>query len=117
MPLTEGQVLEGKYVITRRIAEGGMGEVYEGVHTRIGKRVAIKVLRPEAAANDVLVARFEFEAQVAARIASAHVADVYDFGEQATGERFMVIEYLEGETLSERLERVRTLPRTALASI
>ncbi|WP_169927286.1 serine/threonine-protein kinase [Labilithrix luteola] len=117
MPLSEGQILEGKYCISRLIAEGGIGEVYEGVNTRIGKRVAVKVLRPQAAGNEVLSARFELEARVAARITSAHVADVYDFGEQDTGETFMVSEFLDGETLSRRLERVRTFPDRTLADL
>lgn len=117
MPLSEGQVLEGKYCISRLIAEGGIGEVYEGVNTRIGKRVAVKVLRPQAAGNEVLSARFELEARVAARISSAHVAEVYDFGEQESGETFMVSEFLDGETLSRRLERVHRLSERELVDL
>lgn len=117
MPLSEGQVLEGKYCISRLIAEGGIGEVYEGVNTRLGKRVAVKVLRPQAAGNEVLSARFELEARVAARISSAHVAEVYDFGEQESGETFMVSEFLDGETLSRRLERVQRLTDRELADL
>lgn len=117
MPLSPGQTLEGKYVIARFLAEGGMGEVYEGVNTRIDKRVAVKVLRREHAQNRVLVDRFEMEAKIAASIHSAHIADVYDMGELPSGERFIVMEFLEGETLADRLARVQSLNSESLLAI
>lgn len=113
----EGQVLDGKYLIVRRIAEGGMSTVYLGVNQRIGKDVAVKVLHSVVAQDKDIVERFEREARIVSRIRSAHIADVYDFGELPTGSRFMVMEYLDGESLATRLEREHTIESHLLAKI
>ena len=118
MALEEGRWLDGKYVIMRRLAEGGTSTVYLGVNQRIGKDVAVKVLRLESVMRDAdMRQRFEREARVMSRIRSAHVADVYDYGELPTGEPFMVMEYLEGESLARILERERTIAPARLAAI
>ena len=117
MTLAPGHVLEGKYVITRQIAEGGTSAVFLGENKRIGKAVAVKILHPVMASLPDVVERFEREARILSRIRSTHVADVYDFGELPTGERFMVMEYLEGESLATMLEREHTLPARALSAI
>lgn len=117
MSLSEGQVLDGKYVITRRIADGGTSTVYLGVNRRIGKNVAVKVLRSVVARDPDLLERFEREARIVSRIRSLHVADVYDFGELESGEKFMVMEYLEGESLATILERDHTIPSRILTTI
>jgi serine/threonine protein kinase len=116
-PLVEGQVLEGKYVVVRRLAEGGMSTVFLAVNRRIGKDVAVKVLHPIVAHDPELVERFEREARIASSIRSDHIADVFDFGELPSGERYMVMEYLEGESLASWLERERTIAPRLLASI
>ena len=108
--LSPGVLIEGKYKILRLIGSGGMGSVYEGENTRIRRRVAIKVLHAAIASEKSLVERFEREAQAAARIGSHHVADVLDLGDLESGERFMVMEYLEGETLAERLKAKKIIP-------
>jgi serine/threonine-protein kinase len=113
----QGRLLDAKYLLVRPIAEGGMSTVYLGVHQRIGKQVAVKVLNAEVARDPDLVERFECEARIASRIRSAHVPDVYDFGELETGERFMVMEYLEGESFATILERERTIAPQILATI
>ena len=117
MALVDGQVLDGKYVIQRRIADGGMSTVYLGTNERIGKDVAVKVLNSAMATADDVVERFEREARIVSRIRSPYVADVYDFGKLESGERFMVMEYLEGESLATMLERERTLGVRLLAQI
>jgi eukaryotic-like serine/threonine-protein kinase len=114
---SEGQVLDGKYVIRRRIADGGMSTVYLGVNQRIGKDVAVKVLHPGVAQDAELVNRFEREACIVSRIRSANVADVYDFGELPSGQCFMVMEYLDGESLARKLDREGTIPAPTLAMI
>jgi serine/threonine-protein kinase len=101
--LVPGTLVDGKYKILRLIGQGGMGSVYEGENVRIGRRVAIKVLHATMALDRRLVDRFEREAKAVARIGSHHVADVLDFGELSTGDRFMVMEYLKGQTLAEHL--------------
>jgi eukaryotic-like serine/threonine-protein kinase len=116
--LIPGVLVDGKYKIVRLIGSGGMGSVYEGENVRIGRKVAIKVLHASIALERRLVERFEREAQAVARIGSHHVADVLDVGELATGDRYMVMEYLRGETLAERLKTTGALaPATVIAII
>jgi serine/threonine-protein kinase len=104
-----GQTLDGKYRIVRSLGEGGMGTVYEGEHVLIRRRVAIKVLHAELAANLQIVARFEREAQVAGRVGNDHILEILDLGRLPGGDRYMVMEYLDGETLGDRLARVRRI--------
>jgi eukaryotic-like serine/threonine-protein kinase len=103
--LNEGQIIEGKYRIVRTIGAGGMGEVYEGENVRIRRRVAIKVLHADAAKNKDAVERFEREAQAAGQIGSDHILEVLDLGALDGGEHFIVMEFLDGETLGQRIER------------
>src|SRR4051812_6845735 len=108
MALEPGQILDGKYRVGRLIGEGGMGTVYEGDHSRIGRRVAIKVLHAQVAQMPEFVERFEREARASARIGSPHVCDVLDLGDLPNGDRYIVMEYLDGVSLEDRLtERVR----------
>lgn len=101
-----GTIIEGKYKIIRPIGVGGMGEVYEGENVRINRRVAIKVLHAAAAQNSDAVARFEREAQAAGRIGSDHILEILDLGTLDGGEHFIAMEYLDGETLGARIERL-----------
>lgn len=101
-----GEIIEGKYRIVRMLGQGGMGAVYEGENLRIRRRVAIKLLHENVSSQAEAVARFEREAQAAARIGSDHICEVLDLGVLADGTRYMVMEYLEGETLGMRIERI-----------
>jgi hypothetical protein len=107
--LQPGQIIQDKYRIVRLIGQGGMGEVYEGENVSIARRVAIKVLLNEAAMNADIVQRFEREAQAAGRIGNDHILEVLDLGALPSGERFMVMEFLDGEPLNGRIERLRQL--------
>src|ERR1700753_4036978 len=99
MSLQTGATIEGKYRIVRLLGEGGMGSVYEGENVRIHRKVAIKVLHATVAAKADVVQRFEREAQAAGRIGSQHIVEVLDLGNLPGGERYMVMEYLDGESL------------------
>src|SRR5512134_1165471 len=111
MSVEVGQVIEGKYRIVNLIGEGGMGAVYEGENVRINRRVAIKVLHGAYSSNADVVQRFEREAQAAGRIGNDHILEVLDLGQFSNGDHFMVMEFLEGETLSARIKRAgRLLP-------
>ena len=109
MSLEVGQLLDRKYKIIRLVGQGGMGAVYEGEHTLIGRKVAVKVLHPHAAEKAEVVTRFEREAQAAGRIGNDHILEVLDVGSLPDGSRYLVCEFLDGETLAERLERHGTL--------
>ncbi|MBK9262258.1 MAG: serine/threonine protein kinase [Polyangiaceae bacterium] len=99
------------------LGKGGMGEVYEGENERIRRRVAIKVLHSEASQQADLVQRFEREAQAAGRIGSPHIVEVLDLGCLVAGERFMVMEYLDGESLGARIKSRQRLSPHELAPI
>jgi serine/threonine-protein kinase len=98
----------GRYRIERRIGAGGMGAVYEAVHTGLGKRVAIKALIPEMASDPEVQVRFLREGESAAKIQHPNVVDIYDVGTQ-DDITYLVMEYLEGRDLSGRLKKEGTL--------
>jgi serine/threonine-protein kinase len=102
--LSTGEIVDGKYRIIRLIGEGGMGAVYEGENTRIHRRVAIKVLHAGVAETAEAVQRFEREAQAAGRIGSEHIVEVLDLGNLPSGDRYMVMEFMDGDSLSTRIQ-------------
>ena len=103
MSLSTGDIIDGKYRIIRLLGEGGMGAVYEGENTRIHRKVAIKVLHSAVAQTGEAVARFEREAQAAGRIGSEHIVEVLDLGNLPSGDRYMVMEFMDGDPLSGRI--------------
>ncbi len=104
--LEQGQIIDDKYRIVGLIGVGGMGAVYEGENERIQRRVAIKVLHADTALNSQAVERFEREAQAAGRIGSDHILEVIDLGKLPNGDHYMVMEFLDGETLGARIKRL-----------
>ncbi len=98
MPLSTGQIVNGKYRVIRLLGDGGMGSVYEAHHEVLGTRVALKVLHPELSRTGV-ARRFLQEARASARIESPHVVRVADADQTEDGLAFIVLEYLEGRTL------------------
>jgi|GEM_PF-703137 len=104
-PLQIGQVIAGKYRIERQIGRGGMGVVLAATHLQLEHLVAIKVMRCDALEDDKALDRLLVEARYAAKIRSEHVARVLDVGTLDSGSAFIVMEYLEGEDLSELLDR------------
>jgi len=99
-----GQEMCG-YTIKRKLAEGGMGVVFEGEHGKIGRRGAIKLLKLEFCRSDEVVERFYQEARAVNSIRHENIVDIYDFGRDPDGRVFFVMEYLEGEPLSARIKR------------
>ncbi len=94
----------GRYVLLGELGHGGMGLVYQGWDPAIGRIVAIKVLRADAAWNAEGIARFQREARAAGRLRHEGIVSVFDVGEHA-GDPFIVMDYIEGETLSAVLRR------------
>ncbi|HEY7957792.1 MAG TPA: serine/threonine-protein kinase [Polyangia bacterium] len=90
----------GNYVIQEKIGEGGMGAVYLAVHPKIQRQVAIKVLLPEYSKNPQMVARFFTEAKSANEIKNEHIVDIIDFGELEGGANYIIMEWLDGRSLS-----------------
>ena len=101
--LSSGHAL-GPYRIDHLLGVGGMGEVYRATDTRLNRTVALKVLPPALAADPQFRARFEREAQVIASLSHAHICTLHDVGHHDQTD-FLVLEFLEGETLASRLER------------
>ena len=102
MPLTSGTKL-GPYEILAPIGAGGMGEVYKAKDTRLGRTVAVKVLPEHLSSNAELKQRFEQEARAVSSLNHPNICTLYDIGHE-DGIDFMVMEYIEGETLAERLQ-------------
>ena len=103
MPLTIGTRL-GPYEIAAKLGEGGMGEVYKATDTRLSRTVAIKVLPPHWAENAEMKQRFDREARTIASLSDPHICALHDIGREG-GVDFLVMEYLEGETLAARIAR------------
>jgi len=103
-------MIADKYRLGRMLGEGGMGAVYEAVHVDLQKRVALKLLSPQIATNPTSVKRFKREARAAAAVKHDNVVSVTDTGTDDDGVPFIVMELLEGESLSSLLHRERVLP-------
>jgi len=104
-PFSPGSVIDGKYRIDRRLAEGGIGIILAATHQALGRRVAIKHLKAQALGDARIVDRFEREGRLAVQIASEHVVRVLDVGRHPRAGPYLVMEYLEGEDLGRALER------------
>ena len=104
--LAQGTTFANDYRVVRKIAQGGMGAVYEAEQLSTAKRRALKVMLPQLVADPQLRARFEQEAKIGARIASEHVVEVVGAGiDAATGMPWLAMELLEGETLDAAMRR------------
>ena len=99
-----GDLVGGTYRVVRTLGSGGMGEVCEAVHERIGKRVAVKTLRAALVGDARVAGRFLREARAAAAVGHPAIVDVYDHGVEPDGSHFIVMELLHGESLGDRLD-------------
>ncbi len=99
-----GQTI-GPYRVLREVGKGGMGAVYEAIHPQIERKVAIKVLHPEYAVNQQVVQRFFNEARAVNIVNHPSVVQISEFGQQPDGTAYIVMEFLEGESLGGRMKR------------
>ena len=106
----EGLTIAGKYLLLRRLGEGGMCTVYEAEHVGLRQGLALKVLKPELADDAGCVARFESEARAAAQLRSPNVARVFDVDWLPTGQPYITMELLVGNDLGNELARTGRLP-------
>jgi serine/threonine-protein kinase len=107
-PAADGDALVGRtfgdFVVVRRLGQGGMGKVYLADQISLKRRVALKFLRREHLANQTSLKRFQAEAEAVARVTHANIVQVYAIGE-ADGLQYMALEYVEGRTLREYLDK------------
>jgi serine/threonine-protein kinase len=95
----------GNYRLVKQLGAGGMGVVYAAEHELMGKKAAVKLLLPELSANQEIVQRFFNEAKAATKIQHPGIVDVYDFGYHASGHAYIVMEFLQGESLTALLKK------------
>jgi serine/threonine-protein kinase len=95
----------GNYRLVKQLGAGGMGVVYSAEHELMGKMAAVKLLLPELSAHQDIVGRFFNEAKAATKIQHPGIVDVYDFGYHASGHAYIVMEFLQGESLTDLLKK------------
>ena len=100
-----GRTIGGRYVITEKVGAGGMGTVYRARHDVVGRDVAIKFLSPDLAGDPTNRRRFLREAKAANKIDHEHIIDITDYGETPDGLVYLVMEFLEGESLADTIGR------------
>gem|GEM_PF-2673111 len=116
MSLDIGQVLGGRYAIERLIGHGLLGAVYQGRDQSTNQRVAVRLIAPEFD-NDQLAAFVENEARAVGQLTQVNIARLVNIGFLPTGERCILTEYIEGETLKSRVKRLGRMPETQVAQV
>ena len=104
-----GALLADRYLVDRKLGEGGMGEVYLAEHIRMKRKVAVKVMRAWLTKDPAAISRFHREAENASQITHPNVAGVYDFGETPEGLVYLAMEFVEGESLTSVLDREKII--------
>jgi serine/threonine-protein kinase len=112
-----GQTLLGKYELTRVLGKGGMGEVWEGEHTLTGRKVAVKILAENYLSNRKVVARFGREARAASSVNHTGIVEILDQDRTDDGVPFLVMEFLEGESVGERIRKLGKLSQDEALAI
>ncbi len=112
-----GDVLDGKYKITDILGSGAMGVVYEALHTRLQRKVALKTLRAEYATNARLVERFEREARASSAIGHPNIVQIFDAGGEDAAVPYLAMERLNGENLGDLLRAQKVLGTTRAVDI
>ena len=112
-----GRTLGGVYRVDKRLGAGGIGAVYAALQIRTKRRYAVKVLLPEMALKAGAVERFRREGEALASLGHAGIVQIHDFDTAEDGTQYLVMELLEGEDLSTRLERVGALEWTSAVRI
>ncbi len=105
-----GQILNDRYKVVEEVGRGGMSAVYKGIHELMDRTVAIKVLLPQLVSDQISIKRFQQEAQAASHLQHPNVITVYDYGFVASGQPYLVMDFLEGESLSDIIRRDKQVP-------
>ncbi len=114
---SEGTVIRGKYRILEKVGQGGMGSVYKAFHVLFGELRALKVINPDLLSDQMFVKRFKQEAVIARKLDHPNAVRVDDIDEAEDGRPFMVMEYIEGESLKSRIQARGSLPVPMVCSI
>jgi|JI10StandDraft_1071094.scaffolds.fasta_scaffold84147_2 serine/threonine protein kinase len=115
--LPEGAVVADRYRIIKKLAAGGMGEVYQAEHVELHKQFAVKVMLPALSSDQEFVNRFKREAISASRIGQQNIIDISDFGQTDDGRFYFVMEFLDGVTIASLLHRQGALPVQRMVNI
>ena len=110
-PSLVGEVIDGRYKITKKLGEGGMGEVYAADHVHIDKKFAIKLLKQEIVSNQEAVTRFQQEARSSSSIKHRNIIAIEDFGKLADGRIYMCMELLDGAALNDLILQPQSVER------
>ena len=100
-----GSTVADRYLLLERIGQGGSGTIYRGEHVTLRRRVAVKVLHHELSRDDLAIERFRREATTVGQIDNEHIVEIFDFGRTEDGRLYLAMELLDGETLSELIDR------------
>ncbi|OYT73203.1 MAG: hypothetical protein CFK52_02765 [Chloracidobacterium sp. CP2_5A] len=116
-PSAVARVVDGKYQIVRMVGRGGMGAVYEAIHSTMQRRVALKILNADLVSNPAALERFRREALLSGRLKHPNAITIYDYGMSAIGEAYIVMEFLEGHSLGQELQQAKTLSPLRVVSV
>jgi serine/threonine-protein kinase len=105
-----GRTIDGRYRVGRLIGQGAMGMVYEGEHAQLGRKLAIKLIKPQAMATEVSLQRFRNEARIAGSVGHRNIRGIVDMGTTDDGIAYIVMHYLKGLSLGEVLREKGALP-------
>jgi tRNA A-37 threonylcarbamoyl transferase component Bud32 len=116
-PALIGREIAGRYRILAKLGEGGMGAVYKAEQLSLKRTVAVKLLRPEVASSQLLLRRFNAEAEAVAKLSHPNTVNIYDFGQDSDGTLFIAMEYIEGQSLRSVIHREAPLSLRRALSI
>jgi len=100
-----GREIAGRYRIVKKLGEGGMGAVYRGEQLSLKRAVAVKVLKPELGSNQMILRRFNAEAEAVAKLSHPNTVNIYDFGQDSDGSLFIAMEFIEGRSLRDAIQK------------
>jgi len=104
-PTIIGREIAGRYRIQSKLGEGGMGAVYKAEQISLKRTIAVKLLRPEVASSQLLLRRFNAEAEAVAKLSHPNTVNIYDFGQDSDGTLFIAMEFIEGQSLRHMIHR------------
>jgi serine/threonine protein kinase len=109
-PSLSGKEIAGRYRLNKKLGEGGMGAVYKAEQISLKRACAVKLLRPEVAGSQMLLRRFNAEAELVAKLSHPNTVNIYDFGQDSDGTLFIAMEYIEGKSLRDVIHQEAPIP-------